>query len=235
MGSLAVGTAFCSLSFVAQFGPTLVRWREQRSLRAAVRRTRTLILTFDDGPGPTLTPEILGLLGAYRVPATFFLLGQHVPGNEELLDRVKHDGHELGCHGYRHCDAWKTWPWKAVADIQDGYRALQPWVSPRGIFRPPGGKLSGWTYILLRRRRVPLGWWTIDSGDTHAALPPPETLVTAVQRDGGGVVLLHDFDRDDRTRAQRHAFVLTATEMLLKYARAEGLQVLRLGQALAVK
>jgi hypothetical protein len=68
-----------------------------------------------------------------------------------------------------------------------------------------------------------VGWWTIDSGDTHAELPDPEAVAARAVADGGGVVLLHDHG-DDRP-LERQEFVLAVTERLLAAARAAGLRV----------
>lgn len=59
---------------------------------------KVVALTIDDGPHGQLTPEILDTLAVYDVPATFFIIGSHVPGNEGLLARIVQDGHELGNH-----------------------------------------------------------------------------------------------------------------------------------------
>lgn len=59
---------------------------------------KVLALTIDDAPTSILTPAILDLLEKYHVPATFFIIGQQVPGNEALISRMKFAGHELGNH-----------------------------------------------------------------------------------------------------------------------------------------
>jgi peptidoglycan/xylan/chitin deacetylase (PgdA/CDA1 family) len=57
-----------------------------------------LALTIDDAPDSSLTPQILDLLAEHQVRATFFVLGENIMGNEELIGRMKADGHELGNH-----------------------------------------------------------------------------------------------------------------------------------------
>ena len=64
-----------------------------------VETTRPLVaLTIDDGPHPTITARALDVLAAHGAHATFFLLGDHIPGNEALLERMRAEGHELGNH-----------------------------------------------------------------------------------------------------------------------------------------
>ncbi len=59
---------------------------------------KVLALTIDDAPDSVLTPLILDVLAEHQVPATFFVLGQNITGNEDLIARMKAEGHELGNH-----------------------------------------------------------------------------------------------------------------------------------------
>jgi hypothetical protein len=68
----------------------------------------------------------------------------------------------------------------------------------------------------------------VDSGDTHEVPPDPATVVERVRRGGGGVVLMHDFDREDATASERAGFVLQTTERLLDCAAKEGLRTCRM-------
>ncbi|MEW6252352.1 MAG: hypothetical protein AB1716_17070, partial [Planctomycetota bacterium] len=103
---------------------------------------------------------------------------------------------------------------------------------PRPLYRPPYGKLNLASWLALRRRGARLAWWTVDSGDTHRTLPDPAAVVERVRRAGGGVVLMHDFDRDPPNDVPRAAFVLRLTELLLQAAGREGWRVRPLGEIL---
>ncbi len=59
---------------------------------------KVLALTIDDAPDSSLTPRILDVLAEHQVKATFFVLGQNIAGNEDLIARMKAEGHELGNH-----------------------------------------------------------------------------------------------------------------------------------------
>ena len=210
----------------AWLSPHALRLLAERRLLQRCSDTHSLVLTYDDGPGPTLTRAILELLAVHGARATFLPLGRRAAEHPEVLDRVAAAGHEIGCHAAFHRNAWKVSPRAALEDISAGYAQLARWVRPDGLFRPPHGKLTLATWWALRRRGAPLAWWTHDSGDTADALPAPDTLVEAVRRAGGGVVLMHDFDRE----AERRGFVLSATERLLAMARQQGLSVHAYGE-----
>ncbi len=201
--------------------PMAARRRQERRLRSMCAASGTLVLTYDDGPGPELTPRLLDLLDARGVRATFFVVGARAATEPELVDRILDEGHEVACHTHDHLNAWLTLPWRGVADVDAGYRSLARWVPEDGTFRPPHGKMTLMTWAALRRRRAPIGWWTIDSGDVRDELPPADTAVTQATQAGGGIVLLHDADREP----ERDEFVLQSTELLLDAAEAHGWSV----------
>jgi len=123
VAALAAITAACAL-------PLVVKLLEVRALRRQCRRTRTLVLTYDDGPGAELTPAILKLLAAADARATFFPTTRSALANPELLSQVAAAGHEIGCHSARHLHAWKAAPRSTVRDIDDGFRDFA--VAPSG-------------------------------------------------------------------------------------------------------
>ncbi len=207
--------------------PMAARRRAEARLRRTCARNRTLVLTFDDGPGPTLTPKLLRLLASHGARATFFLTGFRARRHPEVVDAVVTAGHEVGCHGHDHVNAWRCWPWRAVADITNGYRDLARWVPPDGPFRPPFGKMTPLTLAALGRRGAPIGWWTIAAGDVRRDPPPPGTAAERAVRDGGGVILLHDFDGGGQ---ERDSFVIEATTRLLEAAQRHRWRVRTLGE-----
>ena len=63
---------------------------------------KTVYLTFDDGPGGKVTQEVLDTLQKENVPATFFIIGNQVCGQENIILRMKNEGHSLGLHSFSH-------------------------------------------------------------------------------------------------------------------------------------
>ncbi len=211
--------------FVAFYGgPWILRQLRMYRIRNMVLRKRLLVLTYDDGPSTELTPRLLDLLHRRGARATFFIQGRNASRHPEIVDRIAHEGHAIGCHSYRHLHAWRTSSGAAVADIDAGYTSLARWIGPDGLFRPPYGKMTFATWWWARRHRVPIIWWTIDSGDTHKVLPATARIAETVRRDGGAIVLMHDFSRTPT----RNDFVLELTSALLDVAESESLQILPL-------
>ena len=225
LSSLAVAVSLPAVAAGWYLAPMTARWRQERRLRATCAAMRSLVLTYDDGPGEELTPRLLDLLGSRGARATFFLLGTRAVENPAIVGRMVEHGHEVACHTHEHFNAWRAWPWRSVTDMNAGYRALSRWVPGDGMFRPPHGKMTLLTWAALRRRRAPVGWWTIEGGDVCEQLPRPDTAVDQAVHADGGVVLLHDFDRG----RERCEFVLTCTELLLDAAGRHGWTVRTLG------
>lgn len=102
---------------------------------------------------------------------------------------------------------------------------MSRWFDLSAAFRPPYGKLTLPMWIALKMRGTSVFWWTIDSGDTHEQLPRPGDVADQVAAEGGGILLMHDFDRS----TDRCEFVLKTTELVLETARREGISLRRLG------
>jgi peptidoglycan-N-acetylglucosamine deacetylase len=223
----AIQTALAAVAVAAPaiyFSPWLWRRYRMSHTQEQVVTKRMLALTYDDGPSMALTQPLLDLLHRSAARASFFMLGRHARQYSGIADRVLQEGHDIGCHSDQHLNAWKTLPWKSVADIDAGYSSLSRWVQPDGMFRPPYGKMTLPTYWSLRRRNAPVWWWTIDSGDTQKVLPNPRQVADQVRRAGGGIVLMHDLDRTQ----ERNQYVLEVTASLLEVARQEAIKVVPL-------
>jgi len=206
--------------------------RYRFALRRLCRAERAVVLSYDDGPGRVLTPQLLDLLADRGARGTFFALGRRAAAMPELVDRIVAEGHEVGCHTYAHEHAWRVGAGAAARDVDEGYAALAPWIASDAPFRPPFGKLAPGSLRAIRARRAPVCLWTHDSGDTYPAMPEPDAVVQAVIRDGGGVVLMHDFDRDppEPFRAER---ILALTAALIDAAQHHGLALRTAGELLA--
>ena len=196
--------------------PLLYARRLRRALAARCRAARTVALTFDDGPGPRLTPRLLDLLDRHGVPATFFVLTRNAVRYPALLQQLIARGHAIGCHGHDHVHPWRSAPWKTVADLARARAELSRLLGSNGsrlLLRPPYGKLNLLSLLWVWWRRARIATWTVDGGDTWRR--PPDEAAAQLRAGGGGVLLLHDFDRDDPAVDER---VLACVESTLALA-----------------
>ena len=76
-----------------------------------------IVLTFDDGPDPEVTPWVLDLLKQYNAHATFFCIGSNVEQYPEVYQRILNEDHVVGNHTYDHINGWKTNTDKYIADV----------------------------------------------------------------------------------------------------------------------
>lgn len=228
--TLVALSAFGALGFAYVAVPRLLLQASRWRLEGQCRRRRAIALTFDDGPGEQLTRQVLDRLATAGVPATFFLLGHNVGANEGLVVELQRRGHEVGTHGNLHVHHVWSLPWVGMLDTRDGWRRLAEVLSVpvRAMpFRPPYGKLNLLSLLWLWWHGAPLAMWTHDSMDTRpSGSLPPEAFADAVRRAGGGVVLLHDFDRDS---SASNDDVLARLDAVLGL-RAEGFQFLRMSE-----
>ena len=196
--------------------PLLHRALQHHGSARAAGAHRRIALTYDDGPGPPLTPRRHARLRAHAAAAPIVILGSRAQTDPDTVRAVRDAGHEIGTHSFAHLRAWKALPWRSVRDLAaDGWAEPILGAIPR-LVRPPYGKmtLATWLACLLRGRRI--AWWTIDSGDTWPTLPDPAAMAKSVIDAGGGVVLLHDFDREGHAdQGARQQYVLDVTREIL--------------------
>lgn len=206
-----------------QYSPVLLKRVGIAALERRAVDAGAIVLTYDDGPGPAVTGQLLELLAAHDARATFFLSGQRIDEHREVAEGVAAAGHELASHGFEHLHAWRVAPGAHGRDYRRGAEAVRSVDSAATGYRPPHGKLVATTWWRVVRSGGRLDWWTDDSGDSFAALPEVSPAAAALER-GGGVVLLHDLDRSE----PRNRFVLETTRALLVGAKERGLRVVAL-------
>lgn len=191
--------------------------------------SRTIALTYDDGPGADLTKKILALLKAYDVRATFFMLGKKITTDLEMPHMLVQAGHEIGSHSFQHLNAWKRSPLAVYRDINRGIVSIKAF-SQSSLFRPPHGKPTLATMAQVWFNECRHAWWTIDSTDTWPIPMPIEGVIERIRSDGGGVILMHDHSRPNNP--EREKYVVELTKSILELARKEGFKVCRMSELL---
>jgi peptidoglycan/xylan/chitin deacetylase (PgdA/CDA1 family) len=224
---MPVAWFFVVLLFVWFALPYILRKIQVTVLRRQCRNSRTIVLTYDDGPSALLTEKIVELLGANSVKATFFVLGHKLHAAGDVVDRLVRAGHEIGSHSYRHLNAWKCAPIAVYRDIEQGLATIKVFGACK-LFRPPHGKSTMATMAQVTMSNCAHAWWTIDSSDTWTKPMSIDRVVDRIRREGGGVILMHDHERTDAH--ERDAFVLALTERILELARTERYRIVPMGE-----
>ena len=168
--------------------PFFIRWLSPQYLVCDLPDANKVIyLTFDDGPVPEATPEVLEILHAYGAKATFFMVGDNVRKYPEIFARVLSEGHAVGNHTFHHLNGWHT----TTGLYMDDVARCRELVNSR-LFRPPYGKFTPSQYFLLRSNyRFIL--WSVLTYDFHRHTTPELCLINAIDNtESGSVVVFHD-------------------------------------------
>lgn len=153
---------------------------------------KCVALTFDDGPAES-TGELLDILAARNVKATFFLIGENAAEHPELVRREHAAGHEIADHSYTHADLGRASRQEILSELnrtQDAIRRASG-VTPV-LLRPPYGSTSGRLKKITRGMGLAQVMWTVDPLDwEHRDTEYVEKRVLKAVKPGH-IVLLHD-------------------------------------------
>lgn len=148
-------------------------------------------LTFDDGPRADTTGRLLDGLLERGAAATFFVIGEQVPCNEDLLRRMKAEGHQIGNHTYSHVRLLKADKDAVVEEVHKAETLLKEAVGEGDFWlRPPYGLIGSERSKLIK---TPMIYWSVDPQDWK--LLDKDKVVAAVMDavQPGDIILLHDF------------------------------------------
>ncbi|MDW7799459.1 polysaccharide deacetylase family protein [Streptococcus canis] len=179
---------------------------------------KIVALTFDDGPDPATTPQVLDILARYHAKASFFMMGSKVVNNEALVKRVSEAGHDIGNHTWDHPNLTKLPVDQIQSEVNRTNQAIEKACGKKPLYlRPPYGatnamvqQASGLTQML----------WTVDTRDweNHSTEGIMANLKKQLQP--GGVVLMHDI----------HQTTVDALPTVMEYLKAEGYQCVTLSE-----
>jgi cellulose synthase/poly-beta-1,6-N-acetylglucosamine synthase-like glycosyltransferase/peptidoglycan/xylan/chitin deacetylase (PgdA/CDA1 family) len=117
---------------------------DPRGLATRSLPARTIVLTFDDGPDPRWTPQVLDVLRRHRVPATFFAVGSRVDADPALARRIVAEGHDLGSHTFTHADLSGAATWRRHLELSLTRNAIAGATGRQApLFRPPFSSRPG--------------------------------------------------------------------------------------------
>ena len=156
---------------------------------------KVVALTFDDGPYSPYTEQMLDVLKEYHVPATFFVVGQNVEKNPELVARIAREGHQLGNHTYHHVDLLKGDKKNVAEEIDRTSNVIMAVTgSVPHVVRPPHGFRDPVVMEMMNERGLKVVEWSVMSRDWTN--PGVEVIVdrTVAKVKNGSIILLHDGD-----------------------------------------
>lgn len=144
-------------------------------------------LTFDDGPIPEVTPWVLDTLDSYGIKATFFLVGDNVRRNPQLLEEIKSRGHSFGNHTMHHLQGMKVKAHRYLRDVAEADSLID---SP--LFRPPHGLLR-WKQAKALKNKFNIIMYDLVSRDYSKKLSGQEVFENVKRfARNGSIIVFHD-------------------------------------------
>jgi peptidoglycan/xylan/chitin deacetylase (PgdA/CDA1 family) len=170
--------------------PHLIRWIYPNLLWSVQNAGQKVFLTFDDGPHPEITLQVLALLNAYRAKATFFCVGENVHKYPFVINDIKKNGHALGNHSYHHLNGWKADDTNYINDV-----AKCAEVIPSNLFRPPYGRIR-FSQIRKLKSHFRIVMWSILARDYDKTLDIEKaTEICCKEMKPGSIIVLHDSEK----------------------------------------
>lgn len=148
---------------------------------------KRIFITFDDGPIPEITTEILRILNVYKVKSTFFCVGENVMKHPDIYNDIIENGHSIGIHTFNHINGWKT----PKEIYLDNIKKSETFIKTN-LFRPPYGKITISQINRIKTKYFTI-LWSVLSGDFDRSISGEQCLLNVVNNtDDGSIVVFHD-------------------------------------------
>jgi len=168
--------------------------KEKAVIHSVVSEEKYVSVTFDDGPHPTKTAEILDILKEYNVKATFFVVGENAERYSSLIEREYNEGHEIGNHTFTHANLRRMKYQAILNEIKETEDVIYEITETRPkLLRPPGGNYNDDVLTVSDSEDYDIICWSIDTRDW--AHTPSDSISETVlsQVKNGDIILFHDF------------------------------------------
>jgi peptidoglycan/xylan/chitin deacetylase (PgdA/CDA1 family) len=187
--------------------PFMLRWAYPGAVWRLNKISKTVYLTFDDGPIPDVTPWVLEVLKQENVKATFFCVGENVEKHLEIYNAILKDGHRVGNHSFHHIRGRLFELNDYLEDVQKAADLISS-----NLFRPPYGSLTIGQYNALKKN-YKIIFWDVLTEDYNQDKTPEDCLnnVKKFTRNGS-VIVFHDSIK----AAERLRYFLSAAIQHLK-------------------
>lgn len=179
-----------AILLTAEFCSGLLAPAGEIPVAAGTESAGAVALTFDDGPHPVCTPRLLDGLKERGVRASFFLIGQNIDGNEDIVRRMRAEGHLIGNHSQSHVQLTAENIREARSQIACVNRKIEAVTgSAPAYIRPPFGS---WSEELESAVPMTVALWNLDPLDWKLQDAPSVVRYVLDHAENGSIILLHD-------------------------------------------
>lgn len=160
--------------------------------------SKTLYLTFDDGPTPEITNWTLDVLDKYKAKATFFCIGKNISQHPEIFKNIQNKGHKIGNHTNNHIKGWRTSTKNYLANINEAQKVIdlqQNKTDSRSqiLFRPPYGQIRPKQGKALAELGYKVIMWNVLAFDWDKDVAKEKCLENVISNaKEGSVIVFHD-------------------------------------------
>jgi len=152
-------------------------------------------ISFDDGPSPHHTIDILEVLNHYKVSATFFVLGSQVRHHPDILKEIHNNGHEVANHSYSHANFSEVSLNQVIKEIETTNDVIENQIGYKpDVIRPPYGYITDSQLSYFNDKNYRFVNWSLDTRDWNEEINTPDIMLARVKRllHPGAIILLHD-------------------------------------------
>ncbi|MBQ0140012.1 MAG: polysaccharide deacetylase family protein [Kurthia sp.] len=228
-----IGATLAGGFFLYNIIPTFIM---QKISKHVIKKTNEagVLLTFDDGPNPAYTGELLDLLNKYKIKAMFYVVAQKAAQHPEFIQRMHREGHVIGIHHHTHTSSFLLSPFQLKKQLQKSQEILQHMIGePVLFYRPPYGHFNASTAWIAKEYY--LMTWSGMFGDWRSKTAQNSLLQNLHHHVADGrIYVLHDCGKNFGANEEAPHFMLQALSQFLNDAKEQGI-ILTDAQAWAKK
>ncbi len=205
-------------------------------IRSGPREFKYITITFDDGPHPVYTPQVLDILKEKEVEATFFLVGKYVEKYPDIVKRMINEGHTIGNHTYSHRSLIPLSVSNTDFEILETDKVIERITGEKPtLFRPPRGVYSDYSRDLLLENRYTMVLWDVSSQDWRELRYNNivGNIINNVQN--GSIILFHDSGDIFTSSGGNRTNTVKALPLVIDQLRARGYEFVTVDEMLILK
>lgn len=160
--------------------------------------TKTIYLTFDDGPTPKITNWTLDVLNQFDAKATFFCIGKNIKNHPDIFRNILDNGHSIGNHTWNHIKGWRTSTKVYLNNIDETQKLIDSYTNKQhsqsaNLFRPPYGQIKLKQAKALDSLGFRVIMWNVLSFDWDRTISEDTCLKNVINNSASGsIVVFHD-------------------------------------------
>lgn len=139
------------------------KWINKKIIKST--NQKGIMLTFDDGPHPIHTPQLLDVLKENQVSATFFVVAEYAKQYPEVIKRISDEGHLIALHSLQHRNAWFYSYFYTKKDFVESIRIMEELGIKCHYYRPPWGHTNMFTSYFAKKNKLDIMLWNLMVGD----------------------------------------------------------------------